>query len=238
MKIVVFGDIHGKWVDCYTKASELGADLALLVGDSEPIRDERDLSSVPGPKKYRFMGDFQYYYAEGDVPVKTITIGGNHEPFLLLDSFPGLGGDILPSLFYLRSGVMDVGSLRIGGLSGTYVDRAFTGEKPNIFELSRKGVNFGKEECKNASYMNIKEVDRFDGIDSCDILLLHDWPGGISSEFPGSPPSRVLIERLKPRLVFCGHMHFPLEAAVNKTKIYCLSLFKDTDPKSWFVLDI
>ena len=53
-------------------------------------------------------------------PVLTIFIGGNHEASAHLAELP-YGGWVAPNIFYLGfAGVVNVGGLRIGGLSGIF----------------------------------------------------------------------------------------------------------------------
>ena len=39
---------------------------------------------------------------------------------------------------------------------------------------------------------------------------------------------RALVERLRPRHHFCGHMHRPLDARIGLTAVSCLSLLRDS----------
>lgn len=62
----------------------------------------------------------RYHSGEKTAPVLTIFIGGNHEASNYLQEFP-YGGWVAPNIYYLGyAGVVRVGGLRIGGLSGIY----------------------------------------------------------------------------------------------------------------------
>jgi hypothetical protein len=57
MRIAVFGNIHGHWVDLKDAVLRLNEaaplDLALQCGDAQPFRNEADLEYMDCPKKYR-----------------------------------------------------------------------------------------------------------------------------------------------------------------------------------------
>lgn len=62
----------------------------------------------------------RYYSGEMKAPILTIFIGGNHEASNYLQELP-YGGWVAPNIYYLGyAGVVQVGDLRIGGLSGIY----------------------------------------------------------------------------------------------------------------------
>lgn len=57
-----------------------GADLVLIAGDFQAIRNSGDLACLNVPKKFLKMGDFpKYYSGERVAKYLTIVIGGNHE---------------------------------------------------------------------------------------------------------------------------------------------------------------
>jgi hypothetical protein len=61
------------------------------VGDAEPQRTEGEAAQVPGPAKYRKLGDFaEVVSGEIAVPVPLYFIAGNHQPFGTLDADGGL----------------------------------------------------------------------------------------------------------------------------------------------------
>ena len=78
------------------------------------------------PPKYRAMNSFwRYYSGEKVAPVLTIFIGGNHEASNHnLELY--YGGWAAPNIYFLGfAGVVSVGGVRIGGLSGIYNRRHY-----------------------------------------------------------------------------------------------------------------
>lgn len=62
----------------------------------------------------------RYYSGEKEAPLLTIFIGGNHEASNFLQELP-YGGWVAPKIYYMGyAGVIKVGNLRIGGLSGIF----------------------------------------------------------------------------------------------------------------------
>lgn len=191
--------------------------FVLQVGDFEPIRDERDLETMDAPAKFRVVGDFPDFRAgRAAFPWPVYFIGGNHEPYGFLDEMPD-GGDAIDNCVYVgRAGLVEVGGLRIAGLSGIFDSDAFERPRPSVEE-------FGKVSRKAFTYFRKGDVDRAAGFGSADVLLVHEWPEGVidpadSREFErqrrslsydvvGNEYARLLMEVLEPRLVLCGHMH-------------------------------
>lgn len=87
---LAIGDVHGQWhcvVDAINEATEIlghASDLVLQVGDAEALRNEADLATVHVPTKYRSMGTFSAL-SPGDLACPAYFIGGNHEPYEMLD---------------------------------------------------------------------------------------------------------------------------------------------------------
>jgi len=63
---------------------------------------------------------YRYYTGELVAPVLTIFIGGNHEASNHLQEL-SYGGWAAPNIYYIGlAGVINIGGIRIGGLSGIY----------------------------------------------------------------------------------------------------------------------
>lgn len=63
---------------------------------------------------------FRYYTGELVAPVLTIFIGGNHEASNHMQEL-SYGGWAAPNIYYIGlAGVINIGGIRIGGLSGIY----------------------------------------------------------------------------------------------------------------------
>jgi Icc-related predicted phosphoesterase len=248
LKIAVFGDIHGHWCSLRDAVASIGEktrlDLVLQCGDAQPFRDETDLSYMRCPKKYRELGDFhEFVSGEETLGVKTLFIGGNHEPWNFLDEHPS-GGELAPNIEFLgRVGMRSVEGIRIAGVSGIH--------SKLHFEQPRLKPPYPPSQSKRVTYYNEDDISDALDMKSCDILLLHEWPDVMNNareeSWPrswgsvGSPHLSWVVETLNPRFVFCGHMHRAALTRCGFIEIVCLSdLHRDAetscvllDTESW-----
>ena len=246
MKIAIVGDVHGRINEMYKHVSNIENALNLnlgtiiQIGDFHAIRDENDLRFFPAPEKYRKLGDFPSYFQRGKVPIKTYFIGGNHDNNHWHSEHPK-GHELIRDLHYLgRSGIKSFNGINIGWISGNYSEVGFNGKK-------RKKVKY--------NHFTREDVDKLvSSGEKVDILLFHDWPsirnlnnsiieGSISHpdnlEFAlkrnfGSQELYDVVKELKPKYVFAGHIHMPLdlEAIVDGSKIRFIALDKLRDSKN------
>lgn len=216
----VWGDVHGQMESarniCQRKIDDLGLetiDFVLQVGDFEPHRDGVDLSSMAAPNKHRKMGDY-YKFHEGqlEMPWPIIFIGGNHEPWLLLDDQQGEGFTISDNFhFFGRSDVQKIGPLTVAGMSGIYREETF--KKPHWtpdmfpYKSNKEWIGFNRDDVKNL--VNLK-----DDFENIDILLTHDWPADLVTDIDhqtsrpiGNPVAKWVRKQLNPTMMYCGHMH-------------------------------
>ena len=236
MLIAALGDVHGQWrqaaglvVSACAQAGVAPSDLAMIlqVGDAEPLRSEAEIAQVPGPAKYRKLGDFVDVVA-GDVvmPAPTFFIAGNHEPFAALDADGGLiegQGALAPGVTYLgRAGAVTINGLRIGFLSGIYGEATFRRSRENTLE-HRIG--------KHAAHYTAQEYERALAAvrPGVDVLITHDWPSGIAQTTGhlgevGDERVRALIESSGALLSLHGHMHFAHRAKIGATEVACLAI--------------
>lgn len=197
------------------------------------MRNAQDLHTMSVPDKYRALGDFHEYYSGArKAPILTIFIGGNHEASAYgTELF--YGGWVCPNIYYLgAANVLNIGGLRIAGLSGIYEARNYN--KPHYERLPYMGNEV-------RSIYHVRDYDRyklFQVSGRVDVGLSHDWPQGIEhngdvkwllGEKPwfgsdikkgelGSPPARSLLYKLKPRYWFSGHLHVKFAAVVHHGK--------------------
>lgn len=245
MRIAVYGDIHGHWLDFKESVAELHAreplDLVLQCGDAQPFRDEADLEYMHCPSKYREPGDFwAFYQGVEEFPVPVLFVGGNHEPWGFLDQHRD-GGQLAHNVQFLgRAGSTSVNGLRIAGVSGVYSPTYFGEPHPEPpYPVSRR---------KQATYYNQADIDRALAVGRADILLLHNWPDLMNAARDATWPSHwtqvgcgylsLVVESLRPRWVFCGHMHRKAQHRVGATEIICLSDFHRDPANALVVLDI
>jgi len=236
MHVLVAGCIHGKLsllyetVEYYERNNSVSVDLVLCCGDFQAVRNWQDLSCVCCPPKYRELNDFYRYY-RGDciAPKLTVFVGGNHEASNYLQELP-LGGWVAPNIYYMGvAGVIKVGNLRIGGISGIFKEQDFHKE------------HFEKPPYTDSllhSIYHVREVDiyRLSLLhQKLDIFLSHDWPEGIveygNKELLlkrkpffrkdleqgrlGNLVTKQLLFLLQPKYWFSAHMHCYFEATVK-----------------------
>ena len=234
MYIAALGDVHGHWREAVSLveaacavAGVTPADLTaiLQVGDAEALRDEAEIDQVPGPSKYRKLGDFVDVISGRVVmPAPLYFIAGNHEPFAALDADGGLverHGEWGPNVTYLgRAGLVTIGGLRVGFLSGIWGESTYQRAQDSHLKF-REG--------KHASHYlpsDLAIVREAIG-DGVDVLLAHDWPTGVTCDSIPEPRGddnvRALIDDYKPILSIHGHMHRPASAVCGNTTIECLA---------------
>ncbi|KAI5800673.1 lariat debranching enzyme, C-terminal domain-containing protein [Pyronema domesticum] len=236
LRIAVEGCGHGQLnaiYDSVKKAEEENnfvVDLLIICGDFQAMRNLSDLEVMSCPPKYRDMADFhEYYSGKRKAPVLTLFIGGNHEASAYgMELFHG--GWVAPNIFYMGvSNVIQVGNLRIGGLSGIYKSNDYT--KPHYEVLP-----YLPNEIKSIYHIRTYDVYKlFQVQGKLDVMLSHDWPANIEhfgdtnalfKKKPffiedskngelGSPPAESLLKKLQPKYWFSGHLHVKFAAMVN-----------------------
>jgi hypothetical protein len=214
--------------------------LVLQCGDAQPFRNESDLEYMNCPDKYRELGDFWWFFlGKEQFPVPMIFIGGNHEPWNYLDEHRD-GGILVPNIEFLgRVGRREFNGLVVAGLSGVYSSKYFGKPHPAV----PYPVSFRRQ----ATYFNSQDINKASAFGRVDILLLHEWPSLMSTAedkpWPsqwgqvGSDKLSFLVEFLKPRWVFCGHMHVLSRCKFEMTEMICLSDFARDTTNSFVVLD-
>ncbi|EOD30914.1 hypothetical protein EMIHUDRAFT_99203, partial [Emiliania huxleyi CCMP1516] len=234
MRIALVGCGHGELDSIYASVAQIEAvhqttvDLLLICGDFQAVRNQSDLATMACPAKYRSMQDFHRYYSgEKRAPVLTIFIGGNHEASSHLWELY-YGGWVAPNIYFLGyAGVVSVGGVRIGGLSGIYNGRHYhTGhcEAPPYSDSDMR-----------SAYHVLRLLQLRQPMD---VFLSHDWPAHIATMgdtnallrkksflrdeavVPG-PPSQAartlpageqLLKHLKPDYWFAAHLHVKFAA--------------------------
>lgn len=210
--------------------NNLKIDLLLICGDFQAVRNKHDLTSMAVPKKYQQLNTFyKYYSGEKVAPVLTVFIGGNHEASNYMQELP-YGGWVAKNIYYMGyANVIQVGGLRIGGLSGIYKGRDYQRghyEKPPYTDDSKRSVYH----IRNLEVFRLKQLIR-----PVDIFMSHDWPRGITkygdekyllkkkpffkddidNNILGSMPASELLFKLKPSYWFSAHLHVKWAACVQ-----------------------
>ncbi|XP_057298564.1 uncharacterized protein LOC130629404 [Hydractinia symbiolongicarpus] len=238
MKFAVQGCTHGdldliySLIDHVEKKESIKIDFLICCGDFQATRNHDDLMSMAVPKKYRQMKDFHDYYAgRKKAPLLTIFIGGNHEAANHLWELP-YGGWVAENIYYLGyAGVINVGGIRIAGMSGIFNTNDFHKgyfEKPPFNESTKRSFYHIKQ-------ITTAKLKHLEG-SPIDIFLSHDWPsniqkyGDIEQIYEQKPwlreepiqkylidndPAEELLRLLKPTYWFAAHHHVKFAALVQ-----------------------
>ena len=250
MHIAVVGCGHGALDSIYASIAQTEqrtgtrVSLVIICGDFQACRNAADLAGMACPMHYRAMQDFyKYYSGEKVAPILTIFVGGNHEASAHLSELFH-GGWAAPNIYYMgHAGVVNVGGLRIAGLSGIF--------KENHYRLGHHEVPIFSDDAMRSFY-HVRELDVFRLMqlrEPVDVCISHDWPqhivrhgdqrrllkdkpfleGDIRTGELGSPPAMQVLQHLQPRYWFAAHLHVKFAAVVNHASGNCtrfLSLSK------------
>ncbi|KAJ9602648.1 lariat debranching enzyme [Cladophialophora chaetospira] len=178
------------------------------------------------------MGDFHRYYSgEKQAPVLTLVIGGNHEASNYLSELY-YGGWLAPNIYYLGAvNVLRYGPFRIAGISGVYGQKGTDYRKPHYERLP-----YDRNEIRSIYHVRECDVSRLLQVRSpVDIGISHDWPRRVEwfgdykklfadrphffesakADNLGSAPAEQVLNLLRPRYWFSGHMHVRYSAVVG-----------------------
>ncbi|XP_055870632.1 lariat debranching enzyme B-like [Biomphalaria glabrata] len=236
MKIAVEGCCHGELDKIYETIKELEkqngfkVDLLLICGDFQSVRNFDDLQAMAVPPKYQQLNTFyKYYSGEKVAPVLTVFIGGNHEASNYLQELP-YGGWVAPNIYYMGyAGVIQVGGVRIGGISGIYKGHDYNKGHHECAPYD-EGTKKSVYHVRNLEVFRLKQITR-----PVDIFLSHDWPRGIyhhgdtaglikkkpffqkeiEDNKLGSWALTELMTHLKPTYWFSAHLHVKFVAHVQ-----------------------
>lgn len=249
MKVAVVGCVHGELDTMYAAVREIeeqtssSVDLIVCAGDFQAVRNDADLTCMACPEHYRDMRSFwKYYSGEAVATVPTIFVGGNHEASNHLQEIP-LGGLVAPNMYFLgNAGIVNYRGLRIGGISGVYVQH-------NYEKTRSERPPYQHNQIKSVYHARKEDVDRMLRVQQpLDIFLSHDWPRGIwkhgnldnllkakpyfraeiSRNDFGSPGTALVLDHIKPKYWFSAHCHVKFPALVshpgseNKTRFLAL----------------
>ncbi|GEQ69616.1 hypothetical protein JCM33374_g3289 [Metschnikowia sp. JCM 33374] len=233
VRVAVEGCCHGQLNKIYQSVPK-NAELLIICGDFQAIRNQQDLKSMNVPAKYREMGDFpDYYSGKKRAPIMTIFIGGNHESSSYMRELQ-YGGWVAPDIYYLGEyGTIWYKGMRISGLSGIHSYPSFVSAKSNnppVYTLP-----YGNSAIRSIYHIKPKNFLKLLLSGSSNIVLSHDWPKGIwdwgnkerllknkpflkadmeSGHF-GSPLASQALEYLRPANWFSSHMHTFFDATVK-----------------------
>ena len=237
MRFAVVGCAHGELDAIYATVEESErtsgkkVDAVLCCGDFQAVRNLDDLQCMAVPDKYKRMNSFYRYYS-GEKKAKwlTIFVGGNHEAINHLWELY-YGGWVAENIYFLGfAGVVNLGGLRIAGLSGIYHDRDY---KMGHFEFQDQQLQRG---LRSSYHVRQTEVFRLLQIKQpVDIFLSHDWPRRVQDHGNreqllqkkpffrrdmetgrlGNPALEDILHTLKPAHWFAAHLHVKFAAVVR-----------------------
>ncbi|KAK9446782.1 lariat debranching enzyme, C-terminal domain-containing protein [Limtongia smithiae] len=232
LNIAFEGCCHSELDKIYRAVSQLNkrVDLLIIGGDFQAARNIRDVNCMSIPPKYRRLGDFaEYYSGRKTAPLLTLFIGGNHEASNYMWELY-YGGWVAKNIYYLgAAGVVNIGGVRIGGLSGIWNSRDyFKGHYERLPYNERT-----KRSIYHIRQYDVLKLYQLSG--NVDVMLSHDWPAGIEhhgdlaellrkKEFfrndiknheLGSPPAMALLKKIKPRWWLSAHLHVRFPGVVR-----------------------
>ncbi|KAM5361415.1 hypothetical protein ACJZ2D_013105 [Fusarium nematophilum] len=248
LKIAIVGCGHGELDTIYdTLKSQCAAegwaladvDFLIICGDFQASRNELDLNCMSVPRRYRKMGDFHKYYSgAAKAPVLTLVVGGNHEASNYFFELYH-GGWLAPNIYYLgAASVVRYGPCRIAGLSGIYSAADY--RRPHDERLP-----YDRDLVRSVYHVREHDVQKLLQVKGpVDIALSHDWPTWVElfgdhedlfKQKPhflasakvdnlGSKPAAEVLNHLRPRHWFSGHMHVRFRATVE----HCGSSMQDS----------
>jgi lariat debranching enzyme len=207
-------------------------DFLLCCGDFQAVRTHEELECMACPAKYRAMKDFVHYWEGKRKPYcPTLFIGGNHEsPVHLRDLY--FGGWASDDILYLgHSGIVNIGGLRLAGLSGIY-------KSNDVYKGHFETFPYSEDSKRSAYHVRKFEVNKLLAASGpIDVFISHDWPTGITDHGDvakllkidktgqltedirtgtlGNPLGMEILKALKPKYWFSGHMHMHFTALVH-----------------------
>ncbi|CAB3407998.1 unnamed protein product [Caenorhabditis bovis] len=244
LRIAVAGCSHGEMDKIYEVMALIEQrqgykfDLLICCGDYQAVRNYGDLHHMHVKDKYKELQTFyKYYSGEAEAPVLTLFIGGNHEASGFLCELPN-GGWVAPKIYYMGfASVVRFAGLRIAGLSGIYNPREFRlahFERPPFKNPDEK---VGVYHVRNVDMFRLKQLRPSNDDKSSnpiDIMISHDWPGGIAdfgdinwlfrikeyfrkdheSGKLGNPAAMKLLYDIRPKYWLSAHLHVAYAALV------------------------
>ncbi|KAF4556468.1 Lariat debranching enzyme-like protein [Elsinoe fawcettii] len=227
------GVLTSIYASCTLAAQRAGwptIDLLIIGGDFQAVRNANDLACVSMPHKYRSMQDFHLYYSgQRKAPYLTVFVGGNHEASNYLSELH-YGGWVAENIYFLgAANVLDVGGLRIAGMSGIW--KGYDYRKPHGERLP-----YNADEVRSVYHTREVDVRKLLAVRTqVDVGISHDWPKGVEwlgdhqrlwrgkghleqdarEGRLGNVAAKMVLERLRPRWWFSAHLHVKYAAVVK-----------------------
>jgi Icc-related predicted phosphoesterase len=168
------------------------------------------------------LGDLLHY----EVPTPTYFVAGNNEDFDVIDALRvGDNSDVdgVENLILVASRTLEIGDLKIAGLSGNYA--------PTRYENSREELTGERRR-----HFVRSEVEAATGLHDVDVFLAHEAPHGVlrTDRYDvGCRPMDRILSELEPELCLVGHHHRHAEGSFGPTRVVCVDGVWD----SYYALD-
>ncbi|MFC6725051.1 metallophosphoesterase [Halobium palmae] len=154
------------------------------------------------------LGDLLHY----DLPTPTYFVAGNNEDLDVVEALRA-GDDLdvegVSNLVLVASRALEIGDLKIAGLSGNYAPTQY--EKSRAELAGERRRHFVESEVKAA--MDLHDVD---------VFIAHEAPHGVLDadgyDVGCRPVDRILSE-LEPDLCLVGHHHRHAEGTFGSTRV-------------------
>lgn len=214
--IVVTADLQGR--ECASGAPDLPVRLLgeclprILINDVLPtlgLEDPNrvatflagDFYAVPALDKRGGRGDVtSVWHAFVDCFAWVAGVAGNHD---LFGERAETRPQCRPSMHYLDGDVVDMAGLRVGGIGGI------------IGKPSRP------QRREETNYIRTLESVLSQRID---VLLMHEGASGTTADQRGNPRILAALEQQPPKLVICGHNHWPHPLARFRSGLQILNV--------------
>jgi len=206
MNVLIFGDIHG-----YTGTSDIPT--IDVVMDVVKQVDAGVILQVGD------MGGYRHF----SKPVHWIY--GNRDSLSLMEA-DRKGISPYENLINIRTGEvltfhLEEEKITVSGLNGAY--------DPLYYDFKRENLD-------DLGYFTKSDIEKCLKLKDIDIFLAHGCPSGLGlGREPdlGVPAIRMILEKVKPRYMFCGHAHFYREVEYGGSMVYTLDLAS----KEYYILD-
>ena len=206
MNVLIFGDIHG-----YTGTSDIPT--VDVVMDIVKQVDANVILQVGDMGGYRnFSKPVHWIY-------------GNRDSLSLMEANKK-GESPYRNLINIGTGevltfCLEDEKISVSGLNGAY--------DPLYYDFKRENLD-------DLGYFTASDIEKCLTLRNIDIFLVHGCPSGLGlgrEPDHAVPAIRMILEKVKPRYMFCGHAHFYRKAEYNGSVVYSL----DEAKKEYYILD-
>jgi len=206
MNVLIFGDIHGYTGTADIPTIDVVTDIVKQV-DAQVILQVGDMGG------YRhFSKPVHWIYGNRD---SLSLMEANRKGISPYENLINIGtGEVLT--FYLEEE-----KITVSGLNGAY--------DPLYYDFKRENLD-------DLGYFTASDIEKCLKLRDIDIFLVHGCPSGLGlgrEPDHGVPAIRMILEKVKPRYMFCGHAHFYRAVEYDRSMVYTLDLAS----KEYYILD-